>query len=146
MFLFHYLVCWNDIENADRELPVWFPHKRSWQCIRTGCTLIPSPANFAQIVSFCLVRQLESVRVACDNKFSGVYLCPDFWQRFCVTPAPVHDFLKVCAGCQKFADGWGQTDWEGIRNVCSHISISLENLKNFNCARWTPKPSTSLSP
>lgn len=128
--------------SADDTLPAWFPFKRSWMCVRTGCEIMPSPANFAQLMSFCIEKQMESIRVACDNQFSGVYLCPDFWQRFCDVPTPVREILKICLGPYKHDDKWGETDWEAIRNVCCHIENNLLILKTCDCGRWTPSPCT----
>ena len=130
-------VCWNDIVSADDTLPAWFPFKRSWMCLRTGCQIMPSPANFEQIISFCIEKQMESIRVACNNNFSGVYLCPDFWQRFCVAPTPVREILKLCLGPNKQDEKWGETDWEAIRNVCYHTEINLLILNICDCGRWT---------
>ena len=130
--------------SADETLPGWFPFKRSWLCVRTGCEIMPAPANFAQLMSFCIEKQMESIRVACDNQFSGVYLCPDFWQRFCEVPTPVREILKICLGPYKHDDKWGETDWEAIRNVCCHIENNLLILKTCDCGRWTPSPCTGL--
>ena len=128
--------------SADDVLPAWFPFKRSWMCLRTGCEIMPSPANFEEIMSFCIEKHIESIRVACDNTFSGVYLCPDFWQRFCAVPTPVREILKVCMGPHKHDERWGRTDWEAIRNVCHHIQISLLILKICDCGRWIPSRCT----